>query len=577
MAFVAALLFLLSCAISVAVAPDKLTALNHAALLALGLFATWVLSLAAHRLARGPVLGTAGVVCAVLAALISLYTGIARYTPAMLPNWAVGDTVNDNVLASGLVVLIPLVVLGVGYFGGWKDFREQRRRHRHRYGFDDESTSKTEERQASSARTANKPVQWRRWLFGAIALFTAMLLLMSLVALTLTDSRAGALGLGVGALAGAWIALRRRLPIGRSVRTGGDILVAAMPLALAGIVLLALLIPSFDTGPLGSSVVAGSTGTRAGLWRDGLSLARDYRFTGVGFGATMMALSTYVYLLHVGFIGHVHNFLIELTIEQGLVGLIGYVFLLISASWSLIRAYRKRSVPRWMVGAIAASLIGMLVHGLFDGGPYVSRLSPLVFLPLGFAWGAAPPEAALRTLMPQQLAWRSLAVLAPLVAVLLLFAWPGARGAMQANLGAVEQSSRELALYTWRVWGIQDQLRRSPAVDLDEAVARYAAALAYDPQNATAYRRLGQIALSRGDVDLALRYLTEAYRSESDDRATRLLLGDAYALNGQVQEAADLWLTVDTEAGELQGRQWWVSQSASPEQQAAYAAAQALK
>ncbi len=97
----------------------------------------------------------------------------------------------------------------------------------------------------------------------------------------------------------------------------------AVPLGLAALVLLALLAPGFNGGPLGSDVVAGSTGTRAALWRDGLSLARDYRFTGVGFGATMMALSTYVYLLHVGYVGHVHNFLLELTIEQGLLGVGG--------------------------------------------------------------------------------------------------------------------------------------------------------------------------------------------------------------------------------------------------------------
>jgi tetratricopeptide (TPR) repeat protein len=266
-----------------------------------------------------------------------------------------------------------------------------------------------------------------------------------------------------------------------------------------------------------------------------------------------------------------------MTIEQGLLGLIGYSFLVISAGWALVRAYQTRSSPRWLVGAIAASLLGMLVHGLFDGGPYVSRLSPLIFLPLGFAWGAAPSAPPLRTLAPPQLAWRSLAVLSPLVTALLLLALPGARGAMQANLGAVDQSARELSLYEWPTWGIQDQLRRSPAVDLSGAIARYTATLALDPDNVTAYRRLGQIALSRGDITAAQEYLTEAYERAPQERATRLMLGEVLALQGQPEQAAELWRTVDTAEGELKAREWWIGQVGTPQQQAAFAAAQAIR
>jgi cytochrome c-type biogenesis protein CcmH/NrfG len=225
---------------------------------------------------------------------------------------------------------------------------------------------------------------------------------------------------------------------------------------------------------------------------------------------------------------------------------------------------------------IAASLVAMLVHGLFDGGPYVSRLAPLLFLPLGFAWGAAPPLPSVRTLPPGQLAVRSLVVLSPLLVALLVFVGPGARSAVQANLGAVEQSARELALYTWPTWGIQDQLRRSPAVNLEGAIARYAVALELDPRNVTANRRLGQIALSRGDLEAAERYLAEAYRLAPQERATRLLLGEVLALKGEAQQAADLWRTVDTAAGELDAREWWINQVGTPQQQAAFAAARAI-
>ncbi len=114
MALTAALLFLLSCAIGVAVAPDKLLALDHATLLIGGLFAAWVLTLAARLLGRRPVLGAAGIGCAWLAALLCIYVTTTRYAGPLIP-WAAGDTVNDNVLSSGLVLLIPLGVGGLGY------------------------------------------------------------------------------------------------------------------------------------------------------------------------------------------------------------------------------------------------------------------------------------------------------------------------------------------------------------------------------------------------------------------------------------------------------------------------------
>jgi hypothetical protein len=535
MALIAALLFLLSCAISVAVAPDRLLALNHAALLVGGLFAAWVITVVARLGARWPVLGSAGVICAWLAALLCLYVALLRNAAVAIP-WVGRDTVNDNVLASGLVVLIPLGLGGLAYL------------------------------------LSLKPV-YRI----PLVMLTAGSLAAALVGLFLTNSRGGLLGLGVGLMVGGWVVVRRRVPVQRTTRRVVDGLVLFVPICLVGIILLALAAPGFNPGPLGSDVVAGSTGTRVALWRDGLILARDYRFTGVGFGAAMMALSTYVYLLHVGLIGHVHNFLLELTIEQGLLGLIGYSFLVLSAVWALVRAYLQRSAPRRLVGMVAASLVAMLIHGLFDGGPYVSRLAPLIFLPLGFAWGAAPPLPSVRTLPPAALALRSIVVLSPLLVALLVFAWPGARGAMQANLGAVAQSARELALYEWPTWGIQDQLRRSPAVNLDGAIARYRAALVLDAENVTAHRRLGQIALSRGDLAAAERHLVEAYRLAPQERATRLMLGEVLALKGEAQQAADLWRTVDTAAGELDARAWWLEQVGTPEQQAAFAAARAIQ
>jgi predicted Zn-dependent protease len=143
------------------------------------------------------------------------------------------------------------------------------------------------------------------------------------------------------------------------------------------------------------------------------------------------------------------------------------------------------------------------------------------------------------------------------MAILVLALLPLSRAAFQADLGALAQTRAELSVYRWPEWPIQDALRRSPEVNLEPAIARYRAALALNPANATANRRLGQIELSRGEYEAARRHLEAAYAAAPEQRATRQLLGEVYAIGGQPVDAAALWGTLDLTAGQLPLRAWW--------------------
>ena len=131
---------------------------------------------------------------------------------------------------------------------------------------------------------------------------------------------------------------------------------------------------------------------------------------------------------------------------------------------------------------------------------------------------------------------------------------PGGRAALEANLGAVAQTRAELSVYAWPAWPIQDELRRSPEIDLAPAIARYQAALARTPRNAAANRRLGQIELSRGQYDAARAHLEAAYATAPQSRATRQMLAESYAIAGDVERAAELLRTVDTDNGQIDAR-----------------------
>jgi tetratricopeptide (TPR) repeat protein len=197
---------------------------------------------------------------------------------------------------------------------------------------------------------------------------------------------------------------------------------------------------------------------------------------------------------------------------------------------------------------------------------------PIILWPFGFVFAlllgktsqqpVATSGAALRRANRLALAGS----LAPIVAIVVMFFLPGARAALAANIGTVTQTRAELAIYRWPDWPIQDELRRNGGVDLSKALGYYNNALVLNPGNVTAHRRLGQIAISVGDYVSAQRHLEIAYAMAPDQRTTRQLLGELYAIGGDLERAAQLWRTVDMTHGELDARYWWYTHIGAEQQ-----------
>jgi hypothetical protein len=141
--------------------------------------------------------------------------------------------------------------------------------------------------------------------------------------------------------------------------------------------------------------------------------------------------------------------------------------------------------------------------------------------------------------------------------MIMLILVPGAQGQLLANWGAVQQSRTELSEYSWEEWGVQDRFRRVNDALLEPSLREYASSLAVDPGNVTANRRIGQIALSYGDLAKARFYLEAAYAKAPWQRPTRLLLGEVYAVDGDIVSAAQLWRPVGHRDAYLEGRVWW--------------------
>jgi tetratricopeptide (TPR) repeat protein len=119
----------------------------------------------------------------------------------------------------------------------------------------------------------------------------------------------------------------------------------------------------------------------------------------------------------------------------------------------------------------------------------------------------------------------------------------------------VHQSQEELSLYSWPEWPVQDEVRRS--VDLSKPVSNFERALALNPENATANRRLGMIKLSLGEYEDALMHLKAAYASEPNVVTTQQLFGEALIVNGHLAEGQALWSDSYREQGQLDARVFW--------------------
>ncbi len=315
--------------------------------------------------------------------------------------------------------------------------------------------------------------------------------------LVMTSSRGAWLALGiVGAVAVLAVAakdvLRRyAVPISVIVILSSLILVVRL-----GDEFVPALESILGTIPAGDTAVS-----RIELLGQASGLVQDYYFTGSGLGVFPMILSTYALLIDVPFLTHVHNLFLQIWLEQGLLGFVAFVWLVISFYlWS----WNRRSTMNWLAwGGIAAAMV-MLLHGMVDVLLYSSRGLPLLLVPFGVA--VATRQATVgnqrSTFDSQQMRERGRKArvaaycLVPIAFCLLFLSFvilrPSSFTAMWfANIGSVEQTQVELGQYRWPDRRVE-AIRRDPQVasNLKSPISNFQHALALDARNVTARTRM---------------------------------------------------------------------------------------
>lgn len=368
-----------------------------------------------------------------------------------------------------------------------------------------------------------------------------LLVVASCVGLLLSSLRGAWLALAASVIVWLWWRMSERL----SGRRGWLI---ASSLWAAGL----LLVVWAAVCSTWASALVGVRPDRVLVWRNSWALAWDYFFTGLGLGNFTMPYSSYALLIHVPHTTHAHNLFLDLWLEQGLIGLVAF-------AWMLVRGFTPGASAhptRWRTAALLALLV-IALHGLVDDVYYGYGGVGAVFLLVPLALLSRRGEYA------RQGGWRPgrrgavIACGAAMAGFVLAVSWPTSRALAWSNLGAIRQTRLELSTYHWPEWPLQDEVRRAHELELIGSIGYYRAALENEPNCTSANRRLGQIELSLGEYDDARRHLARAYAAAPSQPATRQLFGESLALTGSVEWAADLWRTLPLEQDQLAIRQYW--------------------
>jgi O-antigen ligase len=365
---------------------------------------------------------------------------------------------------------------------------------------------------------------------------------LTIVGLILSQTRGAWLALII--VVSMWVLWRlivRRAPNVRHARRWWVAVVIGGGVVVAGLLIFT---------PLGE-VLLGMGGDRRAIWLNSMDLVGDYVFTGLGLAGFEMVYSTYALLIHVGHTVHAHNLWLDMWLNQGLVGVIALAGMVLNAVW-------PKPASAWRMPALLALGV-ILLHSLADDAyyGYGGAALPVIFVPLGLLIRSDTETPGGLTskhkpIQPALFMWGGVGVL-----LMVSLITPAGRSVLEANLGAVAQTQAELVEYRWPQIPIQDALRRPGFVNLNAAEAHYQAALALDPTNVTANRRLGQIDLAREQYTVACEHLDAAYQAAPQQRATRQLLGECKALNDQSADAVMLWQTIDVGQSQLDIRRWW--------------------
>ena len=144
---------------------------------------------------------------------------------------------------------------------------------------------------------------------------------------------------------------------------------------------------------VGSSGLIGGMQERFDIWYRALYMIREFPFTGTGMGSFGQVGDAFYpfFLYEPGSIPHAHNLFLQIGVDLGIPGFLGWMWVfgsVIAVSWKLYQfglTHNERLAAGLGAGFLCSQL-ALTVHGLTDAVTWgMVRPAPLVWAIWGFA------------------------------------------------------------------------------------------------------------------------------------------------------------------------------------------------
>ena len=284
---------------------------------------------------------------------------------------------------------------------------------------------------------------------------------------------------------------------------------------------------------------------RLHVYRNSIYLIQDFPLTGIGLGGQFaMVLSKYALLIHVPFLTYSHNLYLEVWLQQGLLGAISWLWLIV-ALYQAARTHAKSSAD-FLYQGTWLGLTAVFVHGLTDARQYVDLWCWVPFFGL-LGLNAAVQLRRAPAVSPGRRWLLPAAVVGVFIAAVFVSLHP-LPATWHANLGCVLHARADLLESLDDRW--QANLRQ-------QAADHYRRAVAIDPHDRTARQRLGLMRMEENRFDEAVEHLEIAWQADPANTTTHKALGLAYVWVGELDQAQPLLQDVPDIVQELNTWAWW--------------------
>ena len=153
---------------------------------------------------------------------------------------------------------------------------------------------------------------------------------------------------------------------------------------IAACLIVSLYRPATDyvSGILG--MTDDSTSVRAVVWRESWAMLKDHPVFGAGLAGYPAIMSAYHSVQHIEIFQYPHDIFLNFWSETGLIGLIGFLGIVILFFVRIVPVARRRPDDPW-IAAVAAAMVALLVHGLVDVPYFKNDLAMLFWLIVALA------------------------------------------------------------------------------------------------------------------------------------------------------------------------------------------------